>query len=119
MLDLWRSKIINCRITVFSYLNSFVEDCETSIIESLQNDISTHSQLLKEEFSIYLPETTKSKFRLVRNPFLAKMDDCFIIISSRASEEFIRLVNDSGAQELFSRVYIYTYIYQHIYIYII
>ena len=47
-LDLWRNKIINGRITVFSHLSSFVEDCETSISESLQNDIAMHLQSLKE-----------------------------------------------------------------------
>ena len=62
MLDPWRNKKINGRITVFSHLSSFVEDCETSISESLQNDIAMHLQSLKEEFSRYFPETTKSKF---------------------------------------------------------
>ena len=104
MLELWRIKIINGRITVFSHLSSFVEDCETSISESLQNDIATHLQSLKEEFSRYFPETTKSKFTLVRNPFLAKMDDCISDNHDAAQEEFIKLLNDSGAQELFLRV---------------
>ena len=86
------------------HLSSFVEDCETSISESLQNDIATHLQSLKEEFSRYFPETTKCKFTLVRNPFLAKMDDCISDNHDAAQEEFIKLVSDSGAQELFSRV---------------
>ena len=69
MLDLWRNKIINW-ITVFSHLSSFVEDCETIISESLQNDIATHFQSLKEEFSRYFPETTKSNLRMFEIHFL-------------------------------------------------
>ena len=103
-LDLWRKKIINGRITVFSHLSSFVEDCETSISESLHNDIATYLQSLEEESSGYFPETTKSKFTLVRNPFLAKMDECIYDNHDAAQEEFIKLVNNSGAQELFPRV---------------
>ncbi|KAI6648427.1 hypothetical protein LOD99_8217 [Oopsacas minuta] len=104
MLDLWRNKINSGRITMFSHLCSYVEDCEISISEALQNDIATHLQSLKDEFSRYFPETTKSKFNLVRNPFLAKIDDCIPDNHDAAQEDFIKLVNDSGAQTLFSRV---------------
>ncbi|KAI6661430.1 hypothetical protein LOD99_13302 [Oopsacas minuta] len=104
MLDLWRNKINSGRITMFSHLCSYVEDCEISISEALQNDIATHLQSLKDEFSRYFPETTKSKFNLIRNPFLAKIDDCIPDNHDAAQEDFIKLVNDSGAQTLFSRV---------------
>ncbi|KAI6648073.1 Zinc finger BED domain-containing protein 5-like [Oopsacas minuta] len=104
MLDLWRNKINSGRITMFSHLCCYVEDCEISISEALQNDIATHLQSLKDEFSRYFPETTKSKFNLVRNPFLAKIDDCIPDNHDAAQEDFIKLVNNSGAQTLFSRV---------------
>ena len=87
--DLWRNKITNCRITVFSHLSSFVEDKLDS--KSLQNDYVTHLQSLKEEFSRYFPKTTKSEFTLVRNPFLPKMGDCISDNHEAAHEDLSNL----------------------------
>ena len=104
MLDLWGKKINSGRMTMFSHLCSYVEDCEISISEALPNDIASHLQSLKDEFCKYFPETKKSQFTLVRNPFLAKIDDCIPDNQDAAQVDFIKLVNDSGAQMLFSRV---------------
>ena len=51
MLDLWRNKKTHGTVTVFSHLSNFVEDYETSIRESLQNDIARISNHSKKEFS--------------------------------------------------------------------
>ena len=50
MLDLWGKKIYAGRMAMFSHLSSYIEDCENSISEALQNDIGLHLQSLKDEF---------------------------------------------------------------------
>ena len=76
MLDLWEGKINAGRLAMFSHLCSYCEDSNYEISESLKNDIASHLHSLKNEFSRYFPEITKSQFALVRNPFQAKIDDC-------------------------------------------
>ena len=64
---------------MFSHLCSYCEDSNHEISESLKNDIASHLHSLKNEFSRYFPEITKSQFALVLNPFQAKMDDCVLM----------------------------------------
>ena len=104
MLDLWDRKINAGRLAMFSHLCSYCEDNNYEISESLKNDIASHLHSLKNEFSRYFPEIAKSQFALVRNPFQAKMDDCVPHNNDAAQEEFIKLINDSGAKDLFARV---------------
>ena len=104
MLDLWERKINAGRLAMFSHLCSYIEDCGTTISEPLKIDIGSHLHSLREEFERYFPEITKFQFALVRNPFLVKMDDCIPENDDAAQEDFIKLVNESGAKNLFSRV---------------
>ena len=93
MLDLWGKKIKAGRLAMFSHLYNYIEDCETTISEPLKIDIGSH-----------LHSLTKFQFALVRNPFFVKMDDCIPENEDAAQEDFIKLANDSGAKNLFSRV---------------
>ena len=53
-------------------------------------------------FMRYFPDIRKSYFKLVRNPFVQQVEDCIPDDQNYTQEEFVRLINDSGAKAEFS-----------------
>ena len=62
----------------------------------------SYTKVMKDEFTGYFPEITQSDFNLVRNPFVQKVEDCIPDNQDDEQEEFIYLINDSGAKAIFS-----------------
>ena len=55
---------------MFSRLSRFVVEHNLDLDDALISLISSHLQTLKGEFTRYLPDISKPKFELIRNPLL-------------------------------------------------
>ncbi|KAI6648387.1 hypothetical protein LOD99_8177 [Oopsacas minuta] len=102
MLDLWIRKIEDGRMDMFSRVTNLIEIHDYRLPEELRDAIILHLKVMKDEYTRYFTEIRKSDFNLVQNPFVQKLEDCITDDQDDAQEEFINLINDSGAKVLFS-----------------
>ena len=103
MLDLWIRKIEDGRMGMFSRVTNLIEIHDYQLPDDLRDAIILHLKVMKDEFTRYFPEIRQSEFNLVRNPFVQKVEDCIPDDQDDVQEEFINLINDSGAKAYFQR----------------
>ena len=73
-LDLYKQRISQGNVVMFPKLVSLLNG--SSLPMSILTDISHHISELKNEFQRYFPELIPAQLTLVRNPFLADVNDC-------------------------------------------
>ncbi|KAI6648289.1 hypothetical protein LOD99_12098 [Oopsacas minuta] len=102
ILDLWIRKIEDGRMGMFSRVTNLIEIHDYRLPEELRDAIILHLKAMNDDFTRYFPEIRKSDYNLVRNPFMQKVEDCITDVQDDALEEFINLIDDSGAKVVFS-----------------
>ena len=95
-LKLWSQRPNNDNFVSFHRLTEITGDDFEKNLE----DIISHLQNLQNEFERYFPEINTSSIlmKVVRNPFLCKVED----VSEAIQEELIELTNDSFAKDEFN-----------------
>lgn len=102
-LDLWISKVAEMDFVMFETLSEWLAENDTMLDVDIQQSIAEHMTVLKRELSTYFSDIKDKNFELVRNPFTASIgsiSDSMVDVQ----EQFIELINDSSAKEVFKQV---------------
>ena len=89
----------------FHTLNPLTTEKKTVLDVETKEVILAHLRALQKEFLLYFEDVNDRDFKFVRNPF--KVD--FNSIPEAEQEEFIELINDSSAKELFAEVHLISF----------
>ena len=98
-LELWSGQISKGKLDQFHTLNELTSEKIVLDVEK-KEVILEHLRALQKEFLSYFQDLKDRDFKIVRNPF--KMN--FNSIPETEQEEFVELINDSNAKELFTEV---------------
>ena len=104
-LELWSGQISKGKLDQFHTLNALTTEKKTVLDVETKEVILVHLRALQKEFLSYFEDVNDRDFKFVRNPF--KVD--FNPIPEAEQEEFIELINDSNAKELFAEVHLISF----------
>ena len=104
-LELWSGQISKGKLDQFHTLNALTTEKKTVLDVETKEVILVHLRALQKEFLSYFEDVNDRDFKFVRNPF--KVD--FNSIPEAEQEEFIELINDSNAKELFAEVHLISF----------
>lgn len=102
-LELWHRKVSESKVDMFDTLNNWLRSKEETLDDCIKSAIQEHLMTLHREMSKYLEDVNTADFQIVRNPF-PQSADCISDTMNEVQEEFIEMVNDSSAKELFLQV---------------
>ena len=103
-LELWSGQICKGKLDQFHTLNALTSEKTVLYVET-KEVIMEHLRALKEEFLSYFEGVNEINFKFVRNTFKVHCNS----ISKAQQEEFIEMVNDSNAKELFIQVHLISF----------
>ena len=98
-LELWSGQISKGKLDQFHTLNELTSEKIVLDVET-KEVILEHLRALQKEFLSYFQDLKDRDFKIVRNPFKVNFNS----IPETEQEEFIELINDSNAKELFTEV---------------
>ena len=104
-LELWSGQISKGKLDQFHTLNALTTEKKTVLDVETKEVILVHLRALQKEFLSYFEDVNDRDFKFVRNPF--KVD--FNSIPEAEQEEFIELINDSNAKDLFAEVHLISF----------
>ncbi|XP_045105123.1 protein FAM200A-like [Portunus trituberculatus] len=94
-LELYKKRVSVGKFMMFPSLNEVLADGQLS--STLSKEIMDHLSQLDDEFRRYFPDLSPQHAGLAKNPFLCQVDD----VLEDAQEEFIELLHDSTAKNVF------------------
>jgi zinc finger BED domain-containing protein 5/7/8/9 len=107
-LELWRGKVAEGKFDMFETLKELLttnQSDQMAISDNLKTVIQEHLAALHQEISLYFSDVNSTDLHMIRNPFAT----CVQSIPEHCQEEFIDLVNDSTAKDLFQHVSLFQF----------
>ena len=99
-LELWSGQISKGKLDQFHTLNELTSEKKIVLDVETKEVILEHLRALQKEFLSYFQDLKDRDFKIVRNPFKVNFNS----IPETEQEEFIELINDINAKELFTEV---------------
>ena len=101
-LELWSGQITKGKLDQFHTLNALTSEKKIVLDVETKEVVLEHLRALQKEFLSYFEDVNDRDFKFVRNPF----KENFNSIPEAEQEEFIELINDNNAKDLFTEVHL-------------
>lgn len=108
-LELWCGKVAQGKFTTFETLKDdpyAINQCDqTATNDKLNSVILKQLSALHQEMSLYFTDVISTDLAMMRNPFTASIQS----VHKDFQEEFIDLMNDNTAKDLFQKVSLFQF----------